>query len=251
MAMLAAALPVHAIDPGVHQLVDGGPSERRRFLDWGVFHVEHQYLELWKRYRRSLGQRNAALKAGANPRELAAWTEPLATAGTAIDAQRRAYVQALAEAVGRFSWSLLEHAVTVEYAPGWSGDRPFADALSDSAARDRLAGSTDVGPHRADLVFRIDDRRVQDEASRGQQKLITAALVLAQATVQRASGEEPSVVLVDDPAAELDAASLERLLAVLENLPAQLIMTALTPEQLPPSANAAVFHVERGEVRAL
>ena len=52
MAELAALLPVHAIDPSMHALVEGGPSERRRFLDWGVFHVEPGYLDAWKRYRR-------------------------------------------------------------------------------------------------------------------------------------------------------------------------------------------------------
>ena len=48
MAQLAALLPVHAIDPSMHGLVEGGPSERRRFLDWGVFHVEPGYLDAWK-----------------------------------------------------------------------------------------------------------------------------------------------------------------------------------------------------------
>jgi len=64
MAELAELLPVHALDPSMHALVEGGPSERRRFIDWGVFHVEPPYLEAWKRYRRVLSQRNAALKRG-------------------------------------------------------------------------------------------------------------------------------------------------------------------------------------------
>ena len=53
-AELAAALPLLVIDPDVHNLVSGGPDERRRFLDWIAFHVEHGYLELWRRYRRAL-----------------------------------------------------------------------------------------------------------------------------------------------------------------------------------------------------
>jgi DNA replication and repair protein RecF len=42
--------------------VDGGPDIRRSFMDWGLFHVEHGYLEHWRRYARLLRQRNAALK---------------------------------------------------------------------------------------------------------------------------------------------------------------------------------------------
>ena len=70
MAQLDALLPVHAIDPSTHAIVEGGPSERRRFLDWGVFHVEPTYLDAWKGYRRVLSQRNAALKRGARVRNV-------------------------------------------------------------------------------------------------------------------------------------------------------------------------------------
>ena len=85
---LATLLPVHAIEPGSHELIQGGPSERRRFLDWGVFHVEHAYLEAWRRYRRVLGQRNAALKAGATAAELETWSGALLTEGLAVHGGR-------------------------------------------------------------------------------------------------------------------------------------------------------------------
>ena len=78
MAQLASLLPVHAIDPSMHAIVEGGPSERRRFLDWGVFHVEPTYLDAWKSYRRILSQRNAALKRSAAGAELQAWSAALA-----------------------------------------------------------------------------------------------------------------------------------------------------------------------------
>ena len=106
------------------------------------------------------------------------------------------------------------------------------------------AGSTEAGPHRAEVVLRLDERRVQDEASRGQQKLTAAALILAQVAVESADRPLRSVLVVDDPAAELDAGSLERLLAALADLPAQLIFTALTPGA--PSAGARPPSVPRG-----
>ena len=81
MAQLAELLPVHAIDPSMHALVEGGPSERRRFLDWGVFHVEPRYLDAWKRYRRVLSQRNAALKRAASGAELRPWSMALGGGG--------------------------------------------------------------------------------------------------------------------------------------------------------------------------
>jgi DNA replication and repair protein RecF len=251
MAELAHLLPVHAIDPSMHALIEGGPSERRRFLDWGVFHVEHAYLNEWKRYRRVLSQRNAALKRGAGAHELRPWTHALAEAGALVQRSRQAYLERLAPLVSDFGHKLLDAPLTVDYRPGWTLDLTFADALAAGEARDREAGATEAGPHRAELVLKLADRRLQDEASRGQQKLAAAALILAQVAVESVDRPLRSVLVVDDPVAELDARSLERLLAALAELHAQLVFTALSPAHLPAVPGAPVFHVERGEVGEL
>jgi DNA replication and repair protein RecF len=251
MAELAAILPVHAVDPSVHALVEGGPSERRRFLDWGVFHVEHAYLETWKRYRRLLSQRNAALKLPAKLHELRPWSAALVEAGEAVDASRRRYVAALAPRLTDFGARLLARSLDLEYRRGWPDDQSLVETLLASELRDQEAGSTHVGPHRAELVLRLDGRRVHEEASRGQQKLAAAALVLAQVAVESAMRPGRSVLVVDDPAAELDERSLQRLLAALGALDAQLVLTALTPQNLAATPGFPVFHVEQGRVSEL
>jgi DNA replication and repair protein RecF len=251
MSQLAELLPVHAIDPSMHGLVEGGPSERRRFLDWGVFHVEPSYLDSWKRYRRVLSQRNAALKRGASGAELRPWSAALAEAGNAVDDSRMRYLQRLTPQVTSFGARLLNRPLTLEYRRGWPLDNALVDALSAGETRDRQTGNTEPGPHRAEVVLRLDERRVQDEASRGQQKLTAAALILAQVAVETTGRPMRSVLVVDDPAAELDSDSLHRLLAAMTDLPAQMIFTALSPAHLAPGPGQSVFHVERGEVRAV
>jgi DNA replication and repair protein RecF len=139
----------------------------------------------------------------------------------------------------------------LHYLQGWRAELSLPEALKATEKRDRAFGNTEVGPHRADLAISIDGRRVHDEASRGQQKLAAAALILAQITVHAESRLGRSVLLIDDPAAELDSLSLERLLTALHDVPAQLVLTALTSAQLPPLPDFPVFHVERGEVHAL
>jgi len=247
MAALAEILPVHSLDPSSHQLVEGAPTERRRFLDWGVFHVEHTYLDSWKRYRRILSQRNAALKAGAAGPALRSWTAALLESGAAVDQGRRSYVGLLAPLVAEFGQQLLDQPLSIEYRPGWARGQTFDAAVAASERRDVMSRTTEVGPHRADLEIQLAGRRIQDEASRGQQKLAAAAMILA----QLAAGDHPQaarVLLIDDPAAELDRRSLGRLLELLERIPAQLLLTALSAEQLPPSPGYPVFHVERGAV---
>src|SRR5688572_28041978 len=72
IADLAEQFPAQVIDPEVHKLLEEGPGRRRRFLDWGVFHVEHGFLSVWRRYHQALRQRNAALKLNGEDDDLAA-----------------------------------------------------------------------------------------------------------------------------------------------------------------------------------
>ena len=227
----------------------GGARQRELHQMSGVFHVEHSYLEAWKRYRRSLSQRNAALKSGVQRTALRPWTHALLETALAVNQSREGYVARLAPLVRELSIELLGQELAIEYRKGWSRELSLEAALAAGEAADMASGTTGAGPHRADLEIQLTGRRVLDEASRGQQKLATAALILAQLAASR--GVQPQVLLVDDPAAELDRQSLERLLRLLERLPVQLVLTALSPEQLKATGSHPVFHVERGEVRTL
>jgi DNA replication and repair protein RecF len=253
LAELATLLPVQAIDPEVHRLVDGGPQERRRYLDWGVFHVEPGFVEHWRRYQRALRQRNAALRAGQSSTLVRAWDPELIEAGEEVASHRKRYVTGLRAAVRSAGQRLLQAEVEIGLHQGWAVERSLGEALEHSCARDRERGMTQAGPHRADLSVRISGQPARDRVSRGQQKLLAAAMLLGQLEHDAASGSSVAALLVDDPAAELDAPNLERLLAEILNLPAQLFITALDPrnpilESLPAGRR---FHVEHGSVSRL
>ncbi len=81
LAELATAFPVQIIDPEVHRLIEEGPSRRRRFLDWGVFHVEPNFICHWQKYRQALAQRNAALKLRQSRTVVSAWDADLVRYG--------------------------------------------------------------------------------------------------------------------------------------------------------------------------
>ena len=102
---------------------------------------------------------------------------------------------------------------------------------------------------RADLVVEFDDHRARGWVSRGQQKLVAAALVLGQASVLAPLWKGRGILLVDDPAAELDAQRLGTLLDYIAELPFQVFLTALDKAGLARLDDARVFHVEQGEVR--
>lgn len=244
---IARLLRVDVIDPSVHRLIEGGPSERRRFIDWGVFHVEPSYLDDWRRYARALGQRNAALKRAVKGAAAEAWDRAVIEAADRVDAARRRYVERLAPGVAATGQALLRQDVAITYRPGWRSGIGFADALAESRERDAAAGFTQVGPHRADLAVSLGAAAVADEASRGQQKLAAATLIIAQ--VREREGDRETVLLVDDPAAELDRGALDRLLGELETLRSQQIYTGLSADHLPHDADYPMFHVEQGHIK--
>lgn len=248
LASLARLFPVYVIDPKLHQLIEAGPSERRRYIDAGVFHVEQSYLETWRAYRRLLVQRNAALKRRVSRSELAVWTGPFVEAAGIVDRARADYVDRLSMAVRGVSQRLLGEAVQVDYRSGWRQDVALEEALGESLARDMDTGFTQVGPHRGDLRIRFEKSEVRDSASRGQQKLIAAALVIGQVAEFQGETGRRATLLVDDPAAELDGASLDRLLGEVRSLGAQSLLTGLDHALLRPDSGFPVFHVEQGTV---
>jgi len=250
VAALAQWLPVQIIDPEIHQLVDQGPAIRRKFVDWGVFHVEPRFLDAWRRYHRCLRQRNAALKASALG-QLEAWDQELSVAGQELSSYRRDYIGALQEYVKAIGSSVLDAEPQVTYRQGWPEGKSLIDALTDARDRDIKYRQTHVGSHRSDLSVSLDQREARGRVSRGQQKLLAATLVLAQlACLRREIGRE-AILLLDDLAAELDRDRLERLRAVIEPLKLQLFMTALRESDLRRWNFGRVFHVEQGKVRSV
>lgn len=247
-AEVASLLPIQVIDPGVHRVIEEGSSKRRRLLDWGVFHVKHEFIGAWRRYQRALAQRNAALKAG-QPSDLAqAWDAELAATAHVIDAARGEYFQQLAVEFGQWCVELVELPAHIEYARGWRAGVPFEQALTDAFARDQRAKLTSVGPHRADIIFRLDGVAARQRISRGQQKMLASAFVLALISLRAGQSVRPTCLLLDDPAAELDVDNLGKLLRALLRLPAQLVVTAVNETGLQGLAVGRTFHVEHGRV---
>jgi DNA replication and repair protein RecF len=245
-ASLATALPLQIIDPDVHNLVAGAPDERRRYLDWIAFHVEHGYLDTWRRFRRALKQRNAALRSGAATATIEGWNAGFVELAEAVDAARRQALDVATDSLEEAGQDLLGSAAGFEYRSGWPEERPLGEVLEAALDRDRQLGSTQAGPHRGDLKLTYDERQARRLVSRGQQKLLACAMVLAAAETAQTALEKPLLLLLDDPAAELDGDSLARLMRRVADLGCQVIATSLEPETALFAAPAAVFHVEQG-----
>jgi DNA replication and repair protein RecF len=249
LAELAQAFPVQAIEPGVHKLLEEGGYRRRRWLDWAVFHVEPTHVETWARYSRALKQRNAALRQ--SPADSHAWDPELVKAGETLAASRGRLLEALEPYWIRTARELTDLDPELSYFSGWAANRSFAEALEGSAERDKLYGMTHVGPHRGDVRIRVQGRAAREVLSRGQQKLVAVAMILSQLELLRERAGTIPTLLLDDPAAELDEARVERYIGVVQRLAGQLITTALQPDRRFLGPPDQVFHVEQGRVQPL
>jgi DNA replication and repair protein RecF len=254
---VAALLPLQLLLPDGADLVLGGPGERRRFLDWGMFHVKPGALTALREFQRALRQRNALLRSARGradqlPSETSAWTDRVVELGERVSLLRNEYVEQLREhfatALARIAPDL---SVAMEYLRGWSDDVDLAKSLRESSGRDVKFGATHPGPHRAELRLRVGSDAAAETLSRGQAKAVATALRLAQARFTMSAAGRRSLFLLDDVGAELDLAHSTHFFEALAEMGCQVMATATAvPEHGARfEGRRRLFHVEHGTCR--
>lgn len=252
---LCAALAVVSYEPGSHALITGSGDVRRRYLDWGLFHVEPNFLNLWRRYVRALKQRNALLKRRGGESQLDAWDRELSDAGAPLNRERERYLEALQPYFAALTaeWAPALGATLLEYLPGWRRDElSLGDALLLARGRDLTTGFTSVGPHRADWRIRFGSLAGRECLSRGQAKLTALSALMAQAQHHAVRRGEWPIIALDDLTSELDRGHQRRVLDWLARSAAQVFVTGTEiPSALSSTGGMRRFHVEQGEVSQL
>ena len=255
IGQLVRECAVVCFEPGSHALVAGGAEERRRYLDWGVFHVEHDFLSVWRRYQRALKQRNSLLRSGVGVADelFIPWERELAQNAHQIDQYRQTYLQRLRPKLLSSVRALLPELGSFElrFRRGWSDTEDLADQLSHNRGRDLARGHTTLGAHRADWSITFEQAPLREHLSRGQEKLTAMGCMLAQAALFTEQRGECPIVCLDDLASELDEAHQA---SVVGELIAAGVQVLLTGTELPTAlktTSSRVFHVEQGHVSRL
>ncbi|OOG38891.1 DNA replication/repair protein RecF [Rhodanobacter sp. C05] len=246
---------VVCFEPGSHALIAGAAEERRRYLDWGVFHVEHDFLSSWRRYQRALKQRNSLLRSTTVSADelFAPWEAELEQCAHQIDRQRRVYLDLLRPKLLASIAGLLPELgqLDLRYRRGWSEDQDLAQQLREQRGRDLARGHTTLGAHRADWSIAFEQAPLREHLSRGQEKLTALACMLAQAELYAEHRGEWPVVCLDDLASELDQAHQVAVVTQLTTANAQVLLTGTEIPQALQTLPSRVFHVEQGKLTRL
>lgn len=241
--------PILNFEPGSHELISGSSDVRRRFVDWALFHVEPNFFTAWRRFNRALKQRNALLKTNPSHHDLLPWNEEFAESGELIARYRQNYLDDLFALLKPITEIFLPECgeLQLHYHPGWRKEQLcLLDALRINQDRDKIAGFSMTGPHRADWTPVFNRFLNKEHFSRGQAKLLALSCLLAQAQHYYHENNDWPILCFDDIASELDENHLNKVLSLLANTKAQIWITGTeylpVYQQLLP--NQKVFHVK-------
>jgi DNA replication and repair protein RecF len=254
---VARELPVQVLDSNSFLLLEGGPRSRRRFLDWGVFHVEPNFIASWRNSRKAIANRNHLLKQSRlDTDQLHAWDRELCLFADEVDASRKQYFtdfDVVFRAVYKSLGGAEEQDLILSYQRGWDPDRSLEELLAVGKETDVRYGATQNGPHRADIDVLLGRAKAVDIFSRGQQKILVSAMKIAQGSLLGRALERACIYLVDDLPSELDFENRAAVFNELLSLNAQLFITTVELENvlssLPELSEMGKFHVERGTIR--
>jgi len=246
---LSRLLHTHLIRPESQTLLENGATSRRAFIDSGVFHVKHSFLNISKQHNHLLRQRNKLLKSKQLD-TLSVWSNKLIEYGTMVSSEREAYVDLLEKELRLISKEFISGVeLKLNYLQGWDKSLSLDVALNKASSRDIQYGYTTVGAHKADIKVLVNGKLAQDYLSRGQMKLLVIAMYLAQIKLMSDQTSKSVCVLLDDLTAELDKESFRKVMLFLKKLGIQVFVTTTNRElfsEFIETKETKVFHVKRG-----
>lgn len=244
-------LPLQLLNQDSYCLFADGPKARRQFIDRGLFHVEQDFLDLWRQVERIIEQRNAAIRTKSSLNYMKVWDKELSHVGFELHQRRKKYMDALLPITLTILQQLLPgFAINISYFAGWDVQQDLGSVLANNLKNDLHLGYTILGPQRADLRCTVDKIPVKDALSRGQQKLFLYGLQISQGILFNKLTDRNYLYLIDDLPAELDPQKCSLLATILTQLESQIFVTGFMRSELAGlfTADSTMFHVKHGSV---
>ena len=260
MGELLGNLNVVLFSPEDLKIVKEGPSERRKFMDREISQIFTKYYYILGRYNKILRHRNKLLKnkRGKIP-DLEVWNEQLAEAGAWITVYRRDFIKKinlLAKLMHRKvtrSAEILEiiYDADIKIEKDDKIDRikkNMLRELKNNVNIDMKRGLTTTGPHRDDMILKINGFDVRKYGSQGQQRTVVLSLKLAEIELIKGEVGEYPVLLLDDVMSELDLERQDCLISNLKNIQTFITTTMMEHIKKIDQKNRIIFNISKGRV---
>lgn len=249
---LVRRAPINIVNADSFAIIDGAPQKRRAYLDWCLFHVEHEYAENWSKVQHALKQRNRLLKSRHDLGLLDYWDRHLLEPSAKLKSMREEYCRRLQRQFDSELQDILNGIpLELAYRPGWPSELDLESAMERQRERDIRLGFTGIGVHRDDLLLTTEGRPVGEVLSRGQSKRLCLAMLLAVLGLVESARSGGVILLIDDLHSELDPEAQYLVYTQLEKLNLQLFISNIDGA-ISPALGAKefkMFHVEHGTIK--
>jgi len=213
-------------------LLEAPKENRRSFIDYLMFHVEHDYKTNHLKFKKALAQRNRALKKSSSS-ELKSWTKVFIDLSQKLTKMKLEFIDSFLKSFPTFVDTLSIpkglkdkfKSISITYDKGWK-DNLLAE-LRESFVKDQARGFTSLGPQTSDLSVKINKQDSGNILSRGEQKLLILLIYLFFIKTYNDLRPNKTIFLLDDLPSELDEKNLDLALNLLQSADCQLFITSL------------------------
>ena len=213
-------------------LLEAPKENRRSFIDYLMFHVEHDYKTNHLKFKKALAQRNRALKKSSSS-ELKSWTKVFIDLSQKLTKMKLEFIDSFLQSFPTFvDTSSIPKAlqnkfksISITYDKGWKDN--LLEELRESFIKDQARGFTSLGPQTSDLSVKINKQDSGNILSRGEQKLLILLIYLFFIKTYNDLKPNRTIFLLDDLPSELDEKNLDLALNLLQSADCQLFITSL------------------------
>lgn len=257
-SQLSQILPIQLITPDKGFIVNGTPKNKRSYLDWGVFHVKPDSVNVFKTYQKVLKNINSLLsKQQLN--ELDYWFFELAKAAAEINQNRSSYIDQLKHITHKHQHDYYGDLIQsidkfdYKYYSGWPNEvdannsQSIAQFLNQNKHNIIKLKFLNYGAHKATIFFEFDNKK-EMYLSRGEQKTLSIIFWLNQVVLLNKINNNP-IVLLDDLSSELDSSKIQFILKYLNKLNVQTFVTDIGHNIKDISSiNSTIFYIDNGNI---
>lgn len=252
---LLGIMNVIIFSPEDLQLIKRGPKERRRFIDMELCQLDRLYYYNLQQYYKVLKQRNHLLKSininKSQKNMMDIWDEQLIYFGEKVIESRKVFIQKINDLAFLIHGNITsqKEKLLIEYLPNITNNQ-FKDKLRDNLIKDIQSGNTSIGPHRDDIIFKVNNMDLRTYGSQGQQRSVALSLKLAEIDLMKQETGEIPILLLDDVLSELDENRQKDLIGYIDNIQTILTCTGIEDVIFKQIHKGSIYYVENGHVEA-